>query len=183
MCHVETAKHKSKLRGNAKYMRFWYDKLGVFVNTYRIYLLRLLAALFLPGIWPVFCLRLIRAIYPEGQSFRMTYHQISVIQSNCKCQKMKMTPMTIYRTYRRTSFFRRRWFLKFWTIKLTLITFACKNQYFVVDCSRRVFTSEEVNWPAAYSWITLDSRYMAKISAAAYLQTRLLSDSETSHML
>ena len=34
---------------------------------------RLLAALFLPGIWPVFCLRLIRATYPEGQSFRMSY--------------------------------------------------------------------------------------------------------------
>jgi len=35
---------------------------------------RLLAALFLPGIWPVFCLRLIRATYPEGQSFS---HELS----------------------------------------------------------------------------------------------------------
>jgi len=32
---------------------------------------RLLAALLLPGIWPIFCLRLIRTTYPEGQSFRM----------------------------------------------------------------------------------------------------------------
>jgi len=32
---------------------------------------RLLAALFLPGIWPVFCLRLTRETYPEGQSFHM----------------------------------------------------------------------------------------------------------------
>ena len=63
-----------------------------------------------------------------------------------------------------------------WTVKLTFITFACKNQSFVVDWSRRVFTGEKVNWPAAYSWITLDSRYMAKISAAAYLRTRLISE-------
>ena len=88
-----------------------------------------------------------------------------------------MTPSTIYRTYRRTSFFRRRRFLMFWTIKLTFITFACNNQYFVVDWSRRVFTGEKVNWPAAFSWITLDShRYMAKISAAAYLRMRLISE-------
>jgi len=32
---------------------------------------------------------------------------------------------------------------------------------------RAVFTDEKVNWPAVYSWIILDSRYMAKISAAA----------------
>jgi len=31
-------------------------------------------------------------------------------------QMKKMTPTTIYRTYRRTSFFRRRRFLRFWTI-------------------------------------------------------------------
>ena len=41
-------------------------------------------------------------------------------------KKMKMTPTIIYRTYRRTSFFRRRRFLRFWTIKLTLVTFSCK---------------------------------------------------------
>jgi len=40
---------------------------------------RLLAAHFLPGIWAVFCLWLIRATYPEGQSFRMSHHRISVI--------------------------------------------------------------------------------------------------------
>ena len=56
--------------------------------------------------------------------------------------------------YRRTSFYRQR-FLRIWTIKLTFITFACKNQCFVVDWSRRVFTGEKVNWPAAYSWIPL----------------------------
>jgi len=93
-----------------------------------------------------------------------------------RIKKMKMTPTKIYHTYRRTSFFRRRRFLRFWTIKLTFITFACKNQYFVVDWSRRVFTGEKVNWPAAYSWITLDSRYMAKISAATYLQMRLICE-------
>ena len=87
-----------------------------------------------------------------------------------------MTPTTICRTYRRASFFRRRKFLRFLTIKLTFITFACKTQYLVVDGSRRVFTGEKVNWPAAYSWITLDSRYMAKISAAAYLRMRLISE-------
>jgi len=149
---------------------------------------RLLAALFLPGIWPVFCLRLIRATYPERQSFRMSCHLISVIQSNrtchlamgesralsCPCQN-SMTPTTIYRAYMRTSFFWRR-FLRFWTIKLTFITFACKNQYFVVDWPRRVFTGEKVNWPAAYSWITFDSRYAAKISTAGYLRIRLISE-------
>jgi len=87
-----------------------------------------------------------------------------------------MTPTTIYRTYRRNFFFRRRRFLMFWTTKLTFITFARKNQYFVVDWLRRVFTCEKVNWPAAYSWITLDSRYMAKISTAAYLRMRLISE-------
>ena len=90
-------------------------------------------------------------------------------------KKMKMTPTTIYRTSSRTSFFRQR-FLSFWTIKLTFITFACKNQYFVVDWSRRVFAGVKVNWPAAYSWITLESRCMAKISAAAYLRMRLISE-------
>ena len=94
----------------------------------------------------------------------MSYQRISFIQPNRK-----------YRPYRRTSFFRRRTF-RFWTIKLTFVIFACKNQYFVVDWSRRVFTGEKVNWPAAYSWITLDSRYMAKISAAAYLLMRLISE-------
>ena len=92
--------------------------------------------------------------------------------------QMKKTPTTICRTYRRTSFFRRR-FLRFSTIKFTFITFACKNQYFVVDWSRRVFTGEKVNWPAAYSWITLYSRYMAKMSAAAYLRMRLISSVAT----
>ena len=93
-----------------------------------------------------------------------------------RMKKMKMTPTTIYRTYRRTSFFRRRRFLRFWTIKLTFITFACKNQCFVVDWSCRVFTGGKVNWPAVHSWITPDSRYMAKISAAAYLRMRLISE-------
>jgi len=123
---------------------------------------------------------------PRGRSFCMSYHRIAVIQLNrksylamgesralsCLCQN-SMTPMTIYCTYRRISFFRWRRFLRFWTIKLTFITFACKNQYFVVDWSHRVFTSEKVNWPAAYLWITLDSQYMAKISAAASLQMQL----------
>jgi len=36
---------------------------------YRIY--SLISRTFLPGIWPVFCLRLIPATYPAGQSFRM----------------------------------------------------------------------------------------------------------------
>jgi len=52
-------------------------------SNYRIY--SLTSRTFLPGIWPVFCLRLIHATYPEGQSFRMSYHRISVIQSNRKC--------------------------------------------------------------------------------------------------
>jgi len=48
--------------------------------------------------------------------------------------QMKMTPTTIYRTYRRTSFFWRRRFLRFWTIKLTFITFACKiNILWLID--------------------------------------------------
>jgi len=144
------------------------------VRSYRIY--SLISRTFLPGIWPVFCLRLIRATYPEGQSFCMSYHRISVIQSNRKCHLAMGESTALSRTYRRTSFFRRRRFHRFWTIKLTFITFACKNQYFVVDWSRRVFTSEKVNWPAAYLWITLDSRYMAKISAAAYLRMRLISE-------
>ena len=155
--------------------------------NYRVY--SLIRRTFLPGIWPIFCLRLIRATYPEGQRFRMSYHRISAIQSNCKCHltmgesralsrpcQNSMAPTTIYRTYRRTSFFRQRRFLRFWTIKLTFITFACKNQYFVVDWSHRVFTGEKVNWPAAYSWIILDSRYMAKIPSAAYLRMRLISE-------
>jgi len=40
----------------------------------------------------------------------------------------------------------------------------------------QVFIGEKVNWPAAYSCITLDSRSMAKISAAAYLRMRLISE-------
>jgi len=80
----------------------------------------------------------------------MSYHRISVIQSNRECHlamgesralsrpcQNSMAPTTIYRTCRRTSFFRRRRFLRFWTIKLTFITFACKNHYFMVDWSRR----------------------------------------------
>ena len=85
----------------------------------------------------------------SGQTFAMT-----------PMTQMQMTPTAIYRTYRRTSFFRWRRFLRFWTIKLTFITFAYEYQYFVVDWSRRVFTGEKVNWPAGYSCITLDSRYM-----------------------
>jgi len=85
--------------------------------------------------------------------------------------------MKAYRsTYGRTFFFRRRRFLRFWTIKWTFITFACKNQHFVVDLSLWVFTSEKVNWPAAYSWITLDSRHMTKIPAAAYLRKQLIRE-------
>jgi len=45
-----------------------------------------------------------RATYPEGQSFRMSYHQISVIQSNRKCHLAMGESTTIYRIYRRTSF-------------------------------------------------------------------------------
>ena len=158
----------------------------IYILKYRIYSLD--SRTFLPGIWLVFCLRLIRATYPEEQSFRMSYHWISVIQSNRKCHlamgesrtlsclcQNSMTPTTIYRTCIRSSFFRRR-FLRFWTIKLIFITIACKNRYFVVDWSHRVFTGEKVNWPAAYLWYTLDSRYTAKISAAAYLWMRLISE-------
>jgi len=112
-------------------------------NIYRVY--SLIRRTFLPGTWPVFCLRLIRETYPEGQSFRMSYHRISVIQSNRKCHLAMGESTTIYRTYRRTSFFWRRRFLRFWTIKLTFITFACKIQYLVVDWLRRVFTGEKVN--------------------------------------
>jgi len=39
------------------------------LRNYRIY--SLISRTFLPGICPVFCLRLIRAKYPEGQSFRI----------------------------------------------------------------------------------------------------------------
>ena len=144
---------------------------------------RLLAARFLPGVWPVFCLRLIRATYPEGQSFllaiALTEQKMAFsgqMFATTPMTQMKMTPTTNYRTYRRTSFFRQRRFLRFWTIKLTFITFACKNQYFVVDGLRSAFTSEKVNWPAAYSWITLDSRHMAKISATASLRMQLISE-------
>jgi len=108
---------------------------------------------------------------------KMTFSgQMFATSPMTQMKKMKMTPTTIYRSYRRTSFFRRRRFLRFWTTKLIFVTFACKNQYFVAYWSRRVFTSEKVNWPAAYSWITLDSGYMDKISAAAYLRMRLISE-------
>jgi len=150
------------------------EESSVQFSLYRIY--SLISRTFFTSNRPVFCLRLIRATYPEGQSFRMSYHRISVIQSNRKCHLAMDESTTIYCTYRRTSFFRRRRFLRFWTIKLTFITFACKNQYFVVNWSRRVFTGEKVNWTAAYSWITLDSRYMAKISAAACLRMRLICE-------
>jgi len=53
----------------------------------------------------------------------MSYHRISAIQSNRKChlamgesRALKMTPTTIYGTYRRTSFFRRRRLFIFWTV-------------------------------------------------------------------
>ena len=138
---------------------------------------RLLAALFLPGIWPVFCLRLIHATYPEGQKFS---HELSPNFSHPIepqiCHLVMGERMTIYRTYRWTSFFRRRRFLRFWTINLTFITFAYKNQYFVVDWSHRVFTSRKVNWPAVYWWITLDSRYVAKSSATAHLWMQPISE-------
>jgi len=143
-------------------MMIYVSKLRLFKLWYTVYT-RLLAALFIPGIWPVFCLWLIRATYPEGQSSRMSYHWISVIQSNRKWSTVLIDELpSIYHTYRQTTFWRRR-FLRFWTIKLTFITFACKNQYFVVD-SRRVVIGDKVNWPVAYSWI--GSGYMAKISAA-----------------
>jgi len=58
--------------------------LYVFHDTHTVYT-RFFATLFLPRIWSVFCVGLIRATYPEGQSFRMSYHRISVIQSNRKC--------------------------------------------------------------------------------------------------
>jgi len=81
---------------------------------------RLLAALFLPGMWPVFCLRLIRATYPEAQSFlsaialmeqKMTFS--GQMFATTPMTQMKMTPTMIYCTYRRTSFFRQRRFLRF----------------------------------------------------------------------
>ena len=39
-------------------------------SIYHVYLL--ISRTFLPGIWPVFFLRLIRTTCPEGQSFRMS---------------------------------------------------------------------------------------------------------------
>jgi len=42
---------------------------------------RLLAALFLPGIWPVFCLRLVHATYLEGQSLCMSYQEMFISNS------------------------------------------------------------------------------------------------------
>jgi len=91
---------------------------------YRIY--SLISLTFLPGIWPVLCLRLIRATYQEGQSFlsaialteqKMTFSgQMFTTTPMTQMKKMKMTPTTIYRNYRRTSFFWRRTFLRFWTI-------------------------------------------------------------------
>jgi len=94
------------------------------------------------------------------------------------CQNSAQTRrIKAYRsTYRRTFFFRRRRFLRFWTLKLTFTIFSSKNQYFVVDWSRRVFTGEKVSWPAAYSRITLNSRHMAKIPVAAYPRKRLISE-------
>jgi len=107
----------------------------VWTFAYRV--CSLISRSFLPGIWPVFCLRLIRVTYPEGQSFlsvialteqKMTFSgQMFATTPMTQMKKMKTTPTTIYRTCRRTSFFRRRRFLRFWTIKLTFITFACKN--------------------------------------------------------
>jgi len=50
-------------------------------NTYYpIY--SLISRSLLLGIRPVFCLRLMRATYPEGQCFHMNHHRISVIQSS-----------------------------------------------------------------------------------------------------
>jgi len=113
----------------------------------------------------------------------MSYHRISVILSNCKCHLAMGKSRALSAKVRHYHVLidelpssRRVRFLKFWTIELIFIVFACKNQYFVVDWSRWIFTGEKVNWPAAYSWITLDSRYMAKISAAAYLRLRLISE-------
>jgi len=142
--------------------------------NYRIY--SLISRTFLPGIWAVFCLRLIRATYPEGQSFRMSYHRISVIQSNRKCHLAMGETRALYRAYRRTSFFRRRRFLQFWTIKLTFITFAWKiNILWLIDRAGSSAVKRSIDL-AVCSWITLDSRYMAKISAAAYLRMRLISE-------
>jgi len=42
-----------------------FDKTFTICLPYSPYLL--ISSIFLPGIWPVFCLRLIRATYPEGQ--------------------------------------------------------------------------------------------------------------------
>ena len=47
----------------------WTQKFGN-LKKYRIY--SLISCTFLPGTWPEFFLRLIRATYPEGQSFRMS---------------------------------------------------------------------------------------------------------------
>jgi len=141
-------------------------------TSYRVY--SLISRIFLPAIWPVFCLRLLRATYPERQSFRMSYHLISVIRSNRKCHLAMGESRALYRTYRRTSFFRRR-FPRFWTIKLTFITFACKNQYFVVGWSRRVFTGEKVNWPAAYLQMRLISEYIRYVQSKQLTETKIMS--------
>ena len=63
--------------------------------NYRIY--SLISRNFYPGILEVFCLRLIRATHPEGQSFRMSYHRISVIQSNRKCHLAMGETRALYR--------------------------------------------------------------------------------------
>jgi len=84
---------------------------------------------FLNGIWPVFCLWLIRATYPDGQSFCMSHHRISVIQLNRKCHlaigegralsflcqnSTQTRRIKAYRfTHRRTFFLRRKIFLRF----------------------------------------------------------------------
>jgi len=137
--------------GNGRSNEWNYKKLKC--RNYRIYLL--ISRTFLPGIRPVFFLLLVCATYPEGQRFlsaiafteqKMTFSgQMFATTPMTQMEKMKMTPATIYRTYRRTSFFRWERFLRFLTIKLTFITFACKNQYLVADWSCRVFTGEKVN--------------------------------------
>jgi len=73
--------------------KFFVDPIGSISLEYYLILLRNtyhpidshISRSFFHGIWPVFCLRLIRATYPEGQTFRMSHHRISVIQSNRKC--------------------------------------------------------------------------------------------------
>jgi len=73
------------------------------------------------------------------------YHRISVIQSNRKChwamgesRALSAKPGHYHVLIDELPYSDEEGFLGFWTIKLTIIKCAGKNQYFVVDWSRRV---------------------------------------------